>query len=80
MNITEIKVGSVFTIDETPSYPKLRTENGYIDMRDKIVVNNLERVKDYEVREMTLEEMCDYFDATEIEMKAWIEETKKEDR
>jgi len=78
MNITEIKVGSVFTIEENPSYPKLRTESGYIDMRDKIVVSNLDCVKDREVREMTLEEMCDYFDATETEIKSWIEESKKE--
>lgn len=36
MNLSEIETGKIFTIDETPSYPKLRTEKGYIDMRDFI--------------------------------------------
>lgn len=35
--IKEIKIGKMFTIDETPTYPKLRIENGYVDMRDEIV-------------------------------------------
>ena len=37
MKIKDIEVGKMFTIDESPSYPKLRTENGYVDLRDDIV-------------------------------------------
>jgi len=34
--LKEIKIGQFFTIGNTPSYPKLRTEYGYIDFRDEI--------------------------------------------
>ena len=37
MKLSDIKVGDIFTIGNTPSYPKRRTDNGYIDMRDNIV-------------------------------------------
>ena len=36
MNLTEIKIGEIFTFGKTPKYPKLRTEKGYIDMKDFI--------------------------------------------
>src|SRR3990167_5926299 len=36
MKLKDIKIGQFFTIDNTPSYPKLRTEYGYIDFRDEI--------------------------------------------
>jgi len=36
MKLNEIKTGEIFTIGETPTYPKLRTNYGYIDMRDEI--------------------------------------------
>jgi hypothetical protein len=36
MKLSEIKVGQFFTIDNTRSYPKLRTSYGYIDARDDI--------------------------------------------
>ena len=36
MNLKEIKIGQFFTIDNTKSYPKLRTSYGYIDVRDEI--------------------------------------------
>ena len=35
MKLNEIKIGQFFTIDNTPSYPKLRTKYGYIDVRDE---------------------------------------------
>ena len=36
MKLREIKIGQFFTIDSTPSYPKLRTSYGYIDFRDEL--------------------------------------------
>lgn len=36
MTLNEIKTGEIFTIGETPTYPKLRTKTGYMDMRDLI--------------------------------------------
>ena len=36
MKLNEIKIGQFFTIDNTPTYPKLRTSYGYIDARDEI--------------------------------------------
>jgi len=36
MKLNEIKIGQFFTIGDTPSYPKLRTSYGYIDVRDEI--------------------------------------------
>ena len=32
-------MGQFFTIDNTPTYPKLRTDYGYIDVRDEIKKN-----------------------------------------
>lgn len=37
MKLKEIQSGEIFTIDNTPTYPKLRTRKGYVDMRDEIV-------------------------------------------
>ena len=34
--LKDIKIGEFFTIDGTTSYPKLRTDYGYIDFRDEI--------------------------------------------
>ena len=39
MKFNEIPIGEIFTIGDTPSYPKYKTENGYIDIRDEIVKN-----------------------------------------
>ena len=37
MQIKEIKTGEYFTIENTPTYPKLKLDIGYVDMRDEIV-------------------------------------------
>ena len=37
MKINEIKAGEVFCIEGSKSYPKLRLDLGYVDMRDEIV-------------------------------------------
>jgi hypothetical protein len=36
IKFSDIKIGQFFTIGETPSYPKLKTKYGYIDVRDTI--------------------------------------------
>ena len=36
MKLSEIKAGEIFTVGNTPSYPKLRTEYGWLDIRDQI--------------------------------------------
>ena len=37
MKINGIKAGEVFCIEGSKSYPKLRLDLGYVDMRDEIV-------------------------------------------
>jgi len=37
MKINEIKAGEVFCIDGSKTYPKLKLDIGYVDMRDEIV-------------------------------------------
>ena len=39
MKFKEIKTGQFFNIGNTPSYPKLKTDYGYIDVRDEIKKN-----------------------------------------
>ena len=72
MKLQEIKKGTIFTISETPSYPKLRTETGYIDMRDKIVKNCNELP--WELRVMSKEEVAAKFEGTVKEVEEWIVE------
>lgn len=37
MKLKELKPGDIFTIENTPTYPKLKLQNGYVDIRDEIV-------------------------------------------
>lgn len=37
MKFSDIKIGEIFIIGNTPSYPKRKTENGYVDIRDNII-------------------------------------------
>lgn len=37
MKISEIKAGEIFCIEGSKTYPKLRLDLGYVDMRDEIV-------------------------------------------
>jgi len=37
MKINEIKAGEIFCIEGSKTYPKLRLDLGYVDMRDEIV-------------------------------------------
>ena len=37
MKLTELKSGDIFTIEDTPTYPKLKISGGYVDIRDEII-------------------------------------------
>jgi hypothetical protein len=71
MKLSELEPGSIFTIGETPSYPKLRTEYGYLDMRDQIkkVCDDLP----WSIRPMSKEEVARQFDFTLPDVEEWLE-------
>jgi hypothetical protein len=69
--IEEFNKGQLITIEETPSYPKLKLEKGYIDIRDDIInKNNLE----FEAREMSKEEVLKQLGCSEQELDEWVKE------
>ena len=71
MKVKDIKVNQVFNIEHTPSYPKLKTKEGYIDIRDNIV-NNDGNCNNLEAEIMSLELLSQkYFDTIEG-VKKWI--------
>jgi hypothetical protein len=57
MRLKEIKAGNFFNIENTPTYPKLRIEGGYIDLRDNIL-NKTGNCDAKEVTEMTIDEIA----------------------
>ena len=71
MNLQEIKTGEIFTIDETTSYPKLRIETGYIDMRDRIV-KNVETLE-WPVRVMSSKEVAEKMGMNIEDIQDWKE-------
>lgn len=77
MKIKEIEIGKIFTIDETPTYPKLRIENGYVDMRDEIVKIGSYILEIESVREISVKEICDAFGYKDCEgIREWYKEIK----
>lgn len=60
MKIQEVKTGQFFTIGETPSYPKLKTDYGYIDARDEIKNGNITAIM-HDVRIMEDTEVFEQF-------------------
>ena len=72
--INDFKKGDIITVNETPTYPKLKLENGYIDIRDDIVnKNNL----DFVARKMTINEVLSqpaFENVTEKDLNEWIQE------
>lgn len=75
MKYSEIKPGEIFTIEETPSYPKLRTTTGYVDMRDKIVVQEASMYPTENLRLMNDDE---FHPASSREIEAWAREVATE--
>ena len=74
----DLKAGDVFTVGNTPSYPKLKLAEGYVDMRDKIVNKTGDTVKGREVSLMTAKDVAKEFDDTELGALDWILSIKKE--
>lgn len=78
MKIKDIEVGKIFTIDETLTYPKLRIENGYVDMRDEIIKTGSHILEMENVREISLKEVCDAWGLSNIyeNIRNWYKEIK----
>lgn len=77
MKFNDVKMGMVFTIGETPSYPKLKTEVGYIDIRDEIVNNSPNgAVLGSECRELSALEVAQIFEDNEESIQKWFDETR----
>jgi len=72
MKLSELEKGTIFTIGETPSYPKIRTDYGYLDMRDRIKKNCDDLP--WEIRVMEKEEVAKQFEWTAEEVDEWIKE------
>jgi hypothetical protein len=70
MKFEELNIGDVFTIDSTPSYPKLKTKNGYIDMRDDII-KEYDTLR-WDVERMSLQDLSKQFNENEKTMQEWI--------
>ena len=76
MKYEDLKSGDVFNIENTPSYPKLKLEGGYVDMRDKIVNKTGDTVKSREVILMSVTDIAKQFDETEGASQEWIDGAK----
>lgn len=61
MKITEIKSGEIFCIGGTKSYPKLKLDIGYTDMRDEIVKRDEASMTQFECEIMTEDEIANEF-------------------
>ncbi len=71
MKVKELEVGTVFNISNTPSYPKLKTKDGYVDIRDSIV-NESGNCDEDDAVIMSLDLMAKMYEATIQEIKDWI--------
>lgn len=60
MKLKELKKGDIFNIENTSSYPKLKLDKGYVDIRDDIV-NVSSNCDDREVFMMDLDDLQDLF-------------------
>ena len=74
MKMNGIKKGDIFCIEGTKSYPKLKLNIGYVDMRDEIR-NTLE--SDFDCELMTKEEVEEEFKKYKMSMSD-VEELKTE--
>lgn len=71
MKIKEFSKGSFIAIEGTKSYPKLKLEVGYIDIRDDIInKNNLE----FNAVLMTKKEVIDILGCSEQELDDYVDE------
>lgn len=71
MRVKDVKPGQVFNIDNTPSYPKIRTASGYVDIRDNIV-NDTGNCDEKDAGIMPLDGLAHNYDGTVEEVTEWI--------
>ena len=76
MKMKEVKIGEIFNIENTPSYPKLKIDGGYVDMRDDIV-NKSGNCDERDVYIMNCQEIAEKFGDELESVKSWIEEKSK---
>jgi len=57
MKINEIKAGEIFCIDGSKTYPKLKLNTGYVDMRDEILQKSLANTANRNCELMTEKEV-----------------------
>lgn len=67
----DVKVGQIFNIHNSPSYPKIRTTKGYVDIRDNII-NDSGNCNDHPIEVMSLDLLAKNYDGTVEEIKEWI--------
>ena len=73
--LKELETGVIFNIENTPTYPKLKIDGGYVDMRDDIV-NKSGNCDDKEVTEMTYEDIAKSLGGEEG-LQEWIDDKKE---
>jgi len=71
MKVKDIKTGQVFNIENTPSYPKLKTDQGYVDIRDNIRNDN-GNCDNLDAEVMPLESLAKEYGVTADEIINWI--------
>lgn len=77
MKINEIKRGQIFAIEGTKSYPKLKLDIGYIDMRDEILNRHDGILRALKVQLMTISEVNREFRKYNMGTKDWENLRKK---
>jgi hypothetical protein len=77
MKINKIRSGQIFAIEGTKSYPKLKLDIGYIDMRDEILNRHDGILKALEVQLMTISEVNREFKKYDMGTKNWEDLRKR---
>ena len=74
----DLKTGNVFAIEGSISYPKLKLNEGYVDMRDRILNSTGNTVKGREVKIISAKEIAEEFKLNEKDVEIWINKRKNE--
>jgi hypothetical protein len=77
MKINKIRSGQIFAIEGAKSYPKLKLDIGYIDMRDKILNRHDGILRALEVQLMTDSEVNREFKKYNMSTKDWKDLRKR---
>ena len=76
MKVNEIKLGEFFCIGGTKSYPKLRLNVGYIDVRDEIVQRDEQHIMSFDCKIMSEEAVAEEFKKYDMTLND-VKEIKK---